>query len=125
MSINKILMMKGHHSSKKYLQVGKDVFVQNRVDSKKSNRFDAYDGECALEFIKIKKEAYDKRILDLATKLKDSIDGLELMKQTLYDQPLEVIELVEKELEKKEPIIKPRKGCVQLQVGKIRLTMRD
>ena len=124
-NIEKIIMRSGYHSTKKYFQVGKDVFVQDRVDKEKCDHRNRIDGEGAYSFRKISKKEYDGRIEKLSQRLKDEVDTAELMRQTLYDCSLQEIEAMEKELKKKKPKVKAEKGCVALMIGKNQLLVRE
>jgi len=58
--------------------------------------------------------------------LKEFVDTKEILKQTLFEKSLVEIEYIENELKKKEPKIKPNKGCVQIKIGKKScLTLRE
>ena len=80
-------------------------------------------------YVEIDLEEYDKRINELAQKIAKSpgINLLDLLKDALYDLPLDYVKSIEdkvnKELEKPEPVIKTttartyRGTCVNLNVG--------
>ena len=123
--INDLLLVHGRHTSKKYFQHGKDIFVQDKSDSKLGDHRNKKYGNDVMTFRKIDLNEYEKRINILITKLREHVDVDELLRQTLYDSCLEDIEVIEKECAKKQPTIKPEKGCVALRIGKNQLILRQ
>jgi polyhydroxyalkanoate synthesis regulator phasin len=124
--IKDLLLVHGRHTSRKFFKLGNDVFIQaDGEDNKLSDHRNKKYGNDVMSFRKVNLNEYESRINNIIEKLKGSVDVEELIRQSLYDTTLKDIETIEKELAKKEPKIKPEKGCVALKIGKNQLVLRQ
>lgn len=122
---NEVRIRKAFHSSKKFIVIGKDTYVQcGDMDELKGGHKDK-EGEFDLIFKKVNLKDYENRVKDIATRIKDSVDTQELVEQALFELPLESIDILEKQLNKPKVKIKPEKGCVILKVGNFPLMLRE
>lgn len=113
----KLKLIGNPHSNKKFITMDGKTYILQK--SKPKGKIEE------LIFTEMDVEEYENILDEVAEKVSKKTNVKELIKQALYDMPIESVKLIEKEMKKKTPRVRHNQGCFFLSIGKEQIRLRD
>lgn len=116
--MGKLLKLIGNpHTNKKFIKMNGKTYILQKTKTKGKIE--------ELTFKEMDIKEYEKILDDVAEKVSKKTNVKDLIKQALYDMPIESVKLIEKEMKKEKPVVRHNQGCFFLSVGGEQIRLRD
>lgn len=107
-----------HDKGKHIIVVDGEKYILEKSTEKRSEEI--------LHFTKLTDEEEYERTLDkLAEKISKKTNVKKMIKQALYQLPMDDFKKVRQEMEKEKPKVRNNEGCFFLSVGKVQVPLRE